>query len=389
MEKKNKGLWKYPIFLDQYVDNNYIYAAGFQSNIFFRISRNDYSIEILGGFTGFIYENSWKIRSIHYYNDKLFLFSHLSYEVASYNLKSGDIEYFYPDMHNENFCCVRGTCRVGNDIWIFRNSVDELVCVFSLEKLEYYFYSISILNTDIIGQVKCDKMDIQNVILIGDCIWRCIIGSEFVTCLDVKKKTMNIIKLDMDVVLEEINYDYEENTLVFSLMNSNGLLCWDLDDDNKIIVGDNSRLECNEIFQEVVSFNNVLVALPALGCDIICYLNKESDGVKLQYPKRFKRVIDSQEAGLFFSWFLEGDFLYLFPFAGNGLLILNMITLLLEYKPLEFNELEFLLNKQNTEMSFISKAISIQSDLRDNYQGNLSCGKDIWDAIKGSRFDEK
>ena len=378
MEDKN-SLWKFPVIIDSYIDSEYVYFSNFQYNSFFRINRNDNSIENLGVFDGFYHDESWQARSIYDYDGKLYIFSYRSYEIVSYDLETGEKKYFYPEENNVVFDSVRCTLRVGNDIWIFRECTNELVAVFSLEEEKYSFYDFS-MNDEVLESLSSAMhVDIQNAFLIDNIIWRCVCSTNIMIGYNVCTKKIVLKKLAENISLLGMRV-WDEN-VYFTQTNSLDILCYDKEFNLCNVYKSQSSLRKQYSYWDVFLVKDKLYVLPCFENYIMCHcINDRNIFEKVELPKEFEKVHDINERTLFYNYYYHDDRLILFPFAGNGLLELDVNTNIIKYIPLEIEKEQYIKNIQQNEKNILLKRLEIKACKLGKTAHN-NYGENIWNKI--------
>ena len=380
-------------FMDAYLDKEYIYAVSRESNIFFRAKRdNGYSVEILGVVNGFRNIYTGKIYTVQYYQNSLYMFADSTYEVARYDFESRKISYYCPAEQEEGFDIVRGSCRIGNEVWILRDSFVGKLCVFSLEDCSYRFFDLDIsILINSIRQKNVKRVSKENVCPVGNKVWRCIPGTNFLCAIDVTTKRVELHKVESDIEIFTISHDAQG----FYLISIFGdyVIQWDENRgviDKKVINGGEKTFKA---FRDILHVNGGYILLPNTS-EHIKFLSEAKGMIEeCELPSQFHRIGSAK--GLFFHYLLENDKLLLFPFGGNGLIEMDTNTLLSKYHPIRILKEECIKvllaeNKAVTESemasldSYISLLGSDYCMRKKEYSPDGAIGRRIMKTIEGS-----
>lgn len=317
-------------FMDAYLDEKYLYAVSRKSNIFFKAERNNhYRVEILGILNGFQNKNAGGIFAVQYYENSLYLFWNCTYEVARYDFETEKFFYYYPAEHNEVFDMVCGICRVGNEVWILRNTFEKELCVFSLEECSYSFFELDFtLLSECIEAEYIKHIAKENICLVKNKVWRCVPGTNYLYNIDRTAKYLEIHKVESEIEILAIN-DSGKGFYCLS-MYGDRLIRWDAErgvtEKKEIRNGKKSF----KAFRNMLQIDQGFLLLPGLSEETV-FLQKDGGIAIFALPPQFERRNDGK--GLFFSSFQDKDKILLFPFGGNGLIEIHKCTLKSEYYP--------------------------------------------------------
>ena len=327
-------------FMDAYLDKEYLYAASMKSNIFFKARRdNHYCVEALGIINGFQNKNAGGIFAVQYYKNSLYLFLDYTYEVARYDFETEKFFYYYPAEHNEVFDMVCGICRVGNEVWILRDTFEKELCVFSLEECGYCFFELDVSAvSDNIEKEKVKRVAKETICLVGNKIWRCVPGTNYLYSIDVAEKYLEIHKIESETEIFTINHSEKG----FSCLSMSGeyVILWDADKgvtEKKEI--DNGK-KVFKAFRNMIQTNQGCLLIPGLSDEIKFLPEEGGTTAAFVLPPQFQRTKNVK--GLFFGCFQDENKILLFPFGGNGLIEIHTDTLKSEYYPVCITKEEYM-----------------------------------------------
>lgn len=327
-------------FLDAYVDQEYLYAVGLENNIFFRARRDGgYSVEILGILKGFRNKDAGVVYAVQYYDDSLYMFLDRTYEIARYDLKSKKYSYYYPADDYDGNDIMHGICRVENEVWIFRNAFERKLCIFSLQDYSYRFFELDLsVLLDNVEQKNVKRAARENICLVGNKIWRCIAGTNYVYSVDTATKQLAVHRMDADIELFTVNHDNEG--FVFLSLYGEYIIRWD---ENKGVT--EKKEICNgkksfKAFRNIIQTLRGYLLIPALSDEIRFLPDEGETTVTLAFPSQFRRRKDVK--GLFARYYQEEKKILLFPFGGNGLIEIQSDTLKSEYYPVCITEEKYM-----------------------------------------------
>lgn len=382
--------------VDACIEGSILYAAGYEWNILLEYDIERLELKQLGRFDGFQFPVSVQICAIYKYEEKLFCFSKNSYEVAEFDLISKRFKYYCSKegLHKQALIC--STCRVGDEIWMFREAFDPLVMVFSMRSGEYFRYPIDIRNRG-----KEDKymwQYFESSINIGSQIWRCVPGSSDLIVLDTKKLESRVIKTNLDIPFLAMSSDDE--VLYILSMDGKYVVKFDVDTNETTVYETGYTGTMDWPFRQGIKIETYFFLLPCFEQTIVCYEIKEREMhflKRLVLPKEFKKVHDIEHKSLFLGWKIVGNHLYLLPFGGNGLLCIELDSLHISYFPIKISEQDYfagiirrlpLMYEEQMDLGNYLKGISC--DFKNKSQNKnevpIKTGKGIWEEIKTMPF---
>lgn len=326
---------------DAYITDNILYAAGFEWNMLFKFDMKSMEVKKIGEFTKFKNPYSFQNRAIFKFEESLFFVSINSYEIAEYKLKRRRFYYFNIESHEvqKEKLLVKSVCRVNDEIWIFQEAVNRQVVVFSMKTRKYVQHEINI-----IGEINhYESLDWESCISIGTTIWRCVPGSSDLLLLDTKSLREQVINTKLPLSFLNINCN-------------NGDLYILTADGRDYVSFNTSTFEVNIYdskyvgiqkypFWDVIKIDNILFSLPCFEKSIFCYeiRGRELQLIKcIQFPEEFQKVHDAEIRSLFYKWKRIGQKLYLLPFAGNGMICLDVYSFEIVFFPIKIPEKNYL-----------------------------------------------
>lgn len=320
---------KYLGFMDAYVDEQYIYAAGYEQGALFRIHRGTDEVELLGKLDKYQNGISHVIRSVFRKDDRLFLFSYFSYEVAVYDLRDGGFHYYYPPERNIVFDSVRLIHRQGDKVWIFREFSEPSVVCFSMENCSYEFFS---LNTSLLLE-HCEGRTAVSVFVENDCyfdekIWRVIPGTNVVYSIELPELNIEIY----EVPCAENFYVVSEYGGIFYLSTLDGknIVVWNPAQGVLSRIQIPADLSKERGYREWISNENRGIMVPAMADCLIYGYFTDSHKVAvsvMSLPDKLSKIHDAPNRAWFINYYCENTQVLLFPFGSNAALEICLETM--------------------------------------------------------------
>ncbi|MCI9488652.1 MAG: hypothetical protein HFG97_01290 [Dorea sp.] len=346
---------------DAYIEDNILYAGGFEQNILLRFNMQSLELKWIGWFNDFKLRTSFQIRDVFRFEDSLFFFSKNSYEIAEYNLKQNSFQYYYPEDNIEENELIHSVCRFEDKIWMFGKATDTYVMVFSMEKRIYI--SERIIIERVIN--KYVPFAFESSICIDGRIWRCIPGSSCLLILDVKKRHAQFLETNLQVFFQTMNYD--KGIIYILTVDGKNIVAIDTSTYQIKMYQTGYAGKMKFPFFEAIKTEKYLIFLPRFEKEIFCYeiIGEENLCLvnRLKLPKEFKKIHDVEHRTLFRGWKKINNGLYLLPFAGNGMLRLDLDSLEITCYPIKFFEKDYLIWSLQTRPIQSEKEISLKDYL--------------------------
>lgn len=348
-------------FMAAYMEGDIIYGAGIGINLLFRYNIRTRELNRLGVFDRFKDPYAFRMGKMFKYGDCLYCFSRCSYEVAAYHLKMGKFIYYSPDEEIDRSIDVRCVCRVGNDVWIFREAIASSVVIFSMESGKYFKHE---LDTSVLqGYDFSFLVSAETSMYFDKHIWRCLVGNGVLLAYDVNNLKLDVIKLDVTVSSYTVSYS---NAKVFILgRDGKRIVEWEPKTNRKIewktgYVGIEDRP-----FREIICKENQLFLIPCFEDKIYCYeiqKNKLCFKGHIAYPQEFSRLHNAGIQSLFLEYtFRNEDELYLFPFGGNGMICLNTDSLNTEFYPVQISGEDYIISSMTSKIPLSDSQLRVES----------------------------
>lgn len=324
---------------DAYINGDVLYAAGFEWNSLIEFNIQTHVLRRLGEFDGFKFQNSCQNNVIFEYEKSLFFISANSYEIAEFDLKQNHFRYYHPNDNITEYGLIHSVCRIKDEIWIFRKAVDKYIMNFSMKRREYTYYQI-----DIEGKIdNYTPLSIESSIYVDSQIWRCIPGSSDLLIFDLKKLKMQVIKTNLQMQFERMNYN--DGFLYILTLDGKYLVSLNLSTYEIITYRTGYTGISKFAFFNVEKIGNYFFFIPCFENEIF-YYKMEKNVLHLvqhiKFPKEFKKIHDIEHRTLFKGWKMKENRLYLFPFGGNGMLCMDLNSLDITYYPIKVSEEEYL-----------------------------------------------
>lgn len=367
-------------FMDAYIENTVLYAAGFGQNILFQYDIKEKRLYVLGVFDQFTYSSDLRAYAMFRYGDELFCFFENTCVVVSYHLKKGRFIYYYPNDKKEKSIHIHSVCRVGNDVWMFQEVFTKAVFVFSMKTGQFSIYKL-----EIDGLKNFDRsfqMMLENCVKIKNKIWRYIPGNAAFLVLDIQNMKSEIVRIGVNIPFYTISYEkgifyildtYGKYIVLFNV-ETNETMVWE--------TGYNGSKE--RPFREISKVGNRLFLLPCFEKEIYYYEIYENQLCfisTLKYPNEFRKVHNTNS--LFCGKTIRNqNELYLFPFGGNGMLCLNIDKLEWEYHPIKISKKDFIYNQIKLKAFLYEEQICFEEIL--NLLGYGCCENDFNNIQKNS-----
>lgn len=336
--------WECLCVLDAYFKNGFLYAENNEFNGFFRYDMKTMEAECIGTLDGFQHAFDWQIRSVYEEDNLIFLVSAHSYGVATYSIATGEFKYYYPDAeHNIAWQddIVRATCRVGDKIWIFRDYRESCLCVFSMKDYTYEFISLDISKLKAYYNDYC--VSLENSWVAGENVWKIIPGSNVIYSISTVDYEINIFPLPSDICLFAINLC--EGNFYCITMDGKDIICWN--ERQGLTARWNTGYEktVERAYRTVIPAKNGFILIPCLE-DKIAYCEKQENGLCLsetyiEIPGVI-RIPGKEKGMLFVGCSIEGQKLYLYPFSGKGMPVIDLNTLEISFYPFKIKAKEYL-----------------------------------------------
>lgn len=306
---------------DAYIEENILYAGGFEQNILLEYNMENQKAKFLGEFGGFKFSESYHIHAIYKYEKSLFCFSKNSYEVAEFNLEAKRFKYFYPANNIEEDSLVRSIIRIGDQIWMMQTMNASLIMVFLMKERRYIEHKI-----DMKGSIdNYIPLVFEKSVCIGTEIWRCIQGSSSLLVLDTKSLKTRVIETGLALSFLTL---YREGDVIYILsMNGQELIVMNINTYDLFIykTGYKGMADCP--FAGIEKIKDYFLFFPCYEQHIFCYKLKSNElyMVKiLKLPENFKRIHGTEKRDLFLNWTRVNDMIYLLPFSGNRMLRIDL-----------------------------------------------------------------
>ena len=312
MREMKEG-WKYLNFIDAYVDEGYIYASNYEYNLFFRVNVNSFEVEEICSLDGYREEESWKIRSISRYGDKLFLFSAKSYEVVSYDLNTSEVEYFHPEFERMIQDVIRAVCVVNGEAYLFEDIFKDEVCVFSMEEGTYSIRKIDI--SSIRKEIKSDEcayVAIEKMWVVGRQIWRCIAGTNKVVKIDLELMKAQVFTIP--TLYKFFSIDYAGDGFYFSTLEASAIVHWSEEKgvDKEFSLIDPQRR--GRGIYSIIGFEKSLLLLPGHNDFIEVISEKNNIQNRYDFSEKFSRIHGSKLRPSYMNYYHNNKKILLFPF---------------------------------------------------------------------------
>lgn len=329
-------------FMAAYMEGDIIYGAGIEINLLFRYDIRTEKLSRLGVFDGFRKPYAFRMGKMFKYRECLYCFSRCSYEVAAYHLKKETFTYYSLDEEMDKEIAIRCVCRVGDDVWIFREATASSVVVFSMEYGMYFKHE---LDTSMIqGYDYSFIVSGETCVYFDKHIWRCLPGNDVLLAYDVYNFKLDVIKLD--VPLSSYTVSYANERILILGRDGKQIVAWE-PDTNKVIVWDTGYEGAKDRpFREIICKDKRLFLIPCFEDKIYFYEIQEKEFYfkgHIVYPKEFSRLHNIGYQSMFLEYmFRNEEELYLFPFGGNGMICLDTESLETEFYPMRISEEDYI-----------------------------------------------
>lgn len=336
--------WECLCVLDAYVKNGFLYAENNEFNGFFRYDLKTMEAECIGTLDGFQHAFDWQIRSVYEEDNLIFLVSAHSYGIATYNIVTGEFIYYYPDAeHNIAWQddIVHATCRVGDKIWIFRNYRESCLCVFSMKDYTYEFISLETSKLKPYYNDYC--VSAENSWVAGENVWRIVPGSNAIYSINTVNYEINTFPLPSDICLYAISF-YDGN-FYFTTIDGKDIICWNEKQGMTERWNTGYEKTVERAYRTVIPAKNGFILIPCLENKIV-YCEKQENGLCLsetyiEIPGDI-RIPGKEKSALFVGCSIEGQKLYLYPFSGKGMSVIDLKTLEISFYPFTIKAKEYL-----------------------------------------------
>lgn len=324
---------------DMHIEKQRMYAASFEQNMLIEYHMENHKVNLLGWFCGYEFSDSFYNNSIFKYRDSLFFFSMNSYEVAEFDLKSQQFRYYSPSNkeHEKNLVC--SVCRVENEIWMFRKGGKTDSMVFSMEKKFFSQHKWKIK-----GNINQNmELPFESSVYIDSSIWRCIPGSSDLLVIDTKHSEAHVLNLDLGIPLLTMNY--EDGYLY--ILSVDGQYLIELSVSSLAVAVYQTGYDGNSEypFIDTIKIGDYFLFLPCYEQELFYYKlqgRKLCFVKKIKFPEPFKKIHDTEHRTMFMRWKKRNNTAYLFPFAGNGMIRIQLDTLSIQYLPVKLSKQDYL-----------------------------------------------
>lgn len=381
-------------FMAAYMEGDVIYGAGIGINLLFRYDIRTEKLSRLGVFDGFKRPRAFGMGKMFKCRECLYCFSRCSYEVVAYHLEKGTFTYYSPDEEMNKEIAIRCVCRVGDDVWIFREATVRSMMVFSMESGKYFTHE---LDTSMLRRYDFSFLvSSETCVYFDRHIWRCLPGNDVLLAYDVYGFKLDVIKLD--VSLSSYTVSYANRRILILGRDGKQIAAWE-PDTNKVIVWDTGYIGVKDRpFREIICKDKRLFLIPCFEDDIYCYEiqeNKLCFKGHIVYPKEFCRIHNIGNQSMFLEYmFKNEDELYLFPFGGNGMICLDTESLETEFYPVRISEEDYIAGNIASKMLLSDGKLGVESLVeyekskrmcqteeraKENLVGNI-----CWERLKGA-----
>lgn len=256
--------------VESYMEGTTLYAAGFDRNILLKYDLDGRILVRLGWFDGFRFPVSYQNVGIYKFEDSLFCFSLNSYEVAEYDLRTQIFRYYCPEENDykpETVCTV---CRIGDEVWMFREVFDTAVMVFSMTKKAYHRNFVNFNKRDRVERYV--RHVFENSAYIGTRVWRCVPGSSELMALDTEKLEACIVKTGLQFSFTTMNC--EGKCLYIISEDGRNLVVFNTDNVKARVYGTGYDGAVNHPFAGAAEVNGRIFLFPSYEKEIFCYEKK-------------------------------------------------------------------------------------------------------------------
>lgn len=375
---------------DGYIEDQRLYAASFEQNMLIEYNMENHKVKLLGRFCGFEFSDSFYNHAVFKYRDSLFFFSMNSYEVSEFELRFQQFRFYSPPNKENEKNLVCSVCRVENEIWIFRKGIKTDIIVFSMEKKVFSQYKLNIKG-NINGHIE---LPFESSVYIDSFIWRCIPGSSDLLVIDTKQFEAFVLNLDLGISFRTINY--EKGFLYILSMDGQYLIELNINSlaVNVYRTGYDGTTEYP--FIDMIKFDQYFLFLPCYEREIFYYKlqGRELRFIKkLKLPKQLKKIHDIEHRTMFMRWKKRNNSAYLLPFAGNGMLQIDLDALNIRYMPVKLSRQDYLtwwlwMNPKQYEekMKLSEYLIAVHNEISTNGINNEMEVKQyenmVWEILK-------
>lgn len=236
------------------------------------------------------------------------------------------------------------------------------------------------------------QVSMETCVCKGAKIWRCIPGTSDLLVLDTETKNAEIIKTGLQMSVYTLSY---ENDCLY-LLSCDGLsvAVFHIDTHKTMVYQTGyTQTGVHFPFRQAIKTDRYLLLIPCYEKQIFCYEingNQLNLAQKLHFPKEFSRIHGPEQRSLFCRWGKWNRGLFFFPFAGSGMLRLDLDTYAITHYPIRISLMDYLAMQTHEQVCLSEPIVGLENYLRyicleadggDEKEKGKTIGKNIWSVI--------
>lgn len=373
MDKERMNL----AFFDAYFDGKYLWVSNVKFNGFFKISCVDYQVQYLGSFPEEKAYQSFLYKKVFFYNNSLYFIPDTAKRMAVYNFKTKSMKSCFTDQLSKigiEWLNVSDVLFDNDIIWIFPRVLTQPLLKIDLKTQKVNAHQEW---TKAIKKSVKNKTVYADVVKWNDAAWTVVMGSSMVMelklgdgkvyCHDVGGKNLHLFTIGHDGECFYLSHTDREEIL--SWKPHKGII-------NQFSPEQKSNKEVSCPYNRFICANHKVFAVPGQRNNRIMLLNMENKTLipVEPYPTGFYFTGDFKSMRSHFrGYHIQGKRIWLYPFRGNMLLVLDTDTLKITGKLLPLPEEDNEWYIRNVACSEIRDKLPNGFMLESN-DGNLSLG---------------
>lgn len=308
-------------FIDAVIDEEYLLFSSWYSNGLFRLEKGKKNAEYIGDFQEtaplFLHRQVLNIAGCIYF------IPYYGNGISIYDRKTGNISYI--EITGVKNLCISRAYIIHEDIYMVPGNFYTPFMILHTENNKYeivedFWDNVSVL----FSHPEKLFFDLYSSCIVNGSLYICGLEAEgMVISVNLKNWAVRYYELPKSYQIRNIYFDRER--FYFVLRNQCSIVCWDYKTNRccEYLVEGTGDLQIEHPYMTIVRWGNHLLLLPDQTDKIWEFNEKESKWQeKKEYiPESFSRR--RNEGSLFVGYKVWNDKLFLFPRAGNGMLVLS------------------------------------------------------------------